>query len=289
LVNAGANVVGVDIQPPRAARPAMQWHSVRFEESAKFEGLLKRGDLLFHLISSTVPGSDHSPARDVSENLLPTLRLLDICLRNGVARVVFLSSGGTVYGPDVPLPTPEDAAQNPISWYGVQKLAVERYLSVYRRLHGLDSVALRVSNAYGPHQTNPKQGLVGSVIRHALEATPVDIFGDGEVIRDYVYVADVVEAILAAASLDDPSAPRVYNIGSGIGRSVNDVVRAVQAVSDKPIAINRLPHRAVDVAKSILDIARAEKYLAWRPRTAWEDAIALTYSWSKSEYARSAE
>lgn len=286
LVSAGADVVGVDFKPPKVELPVMQWHSIRFEEGAKLEGLLATGDLLFHLISTTVPGSNHRPARDVSENLLPTLRLLDICVRRGVERVVFLSSGGTVYGPDVPLPTPEDAALNPISWYGVQKLAIEKYLSVYRRLQCLDSFALRVSNAFGPHQTNPKQGLVGSVIRNALEGTPVDIYGGGEIVRDYVYIADVIDAILAAATIEDPLAPRVYNIGSGIGRSVNDVVRAVQAVNEKPIAINHLPNRAVDVAKSILDIGRAEKYLSWRPRTAWEDAIALTYAWSKSEYAR---
>lgn len=285
LAKAGANVIGVDFKRPHTKLPPMQWHSIPFEESDKLGALLKPGDCLFHLISSTVPGSTHSPDRDIMENLLPTLHLLDACLRATVERVVFLSSGGTVYGPDVPLPTPEDAAQNPISWYGVQKLSVEKYLAVYRRLRGLDSFTLRVSNPFGPHQTNPKQGLVGSVIRHALDGTPVDIFGDGEIIRDYVYVADVIDAIMAAATIDDPSAPRVYNIGSGIGRSVNEVVRAVRQVSEKPIEINRLPGRPVDVAKSILDITRAEKYLSWEPRTTWEDAIALSYAWAKSEYA----
>src|SRR6185437_2102911 len=110
----------------------------------------------------------------------------------------------------------------------IQKLTIEKYLGVYRRLHALDSIVLRVANPFGPHQTNPQQGLVASVIRHALAGTPVGIFGDGMVTRDYVYIGDVVEAVALAAVVEDASAPRTYNIGTGIGRTMLDVVNAVQ-------------------------------------------------------------
>ena len=283
LVGAGARVVGVDLKPATALLPAVEWHAVRLEASARLADLLEPNDILFHFASSTVPGSKHTPDADVADNLIPSLRLFEACVRAGVSRLVFLSSGGTVYGPDVEVPTPEDAPNDPISWYGVQKLSIEKYLAVYRRLHALDSIVLRIAKPFGPHQTNPKQGLVGSVVRHALAGTPVDIFGDGKATRDYIYVADVVSAILQAASLKSPSAPFLYNIGSGIGRSVNDVVAAVQSVCDVEIRINRLPGRPVDVPTSVLDISRAAEHLAWCPTTAWEDAIRSTYTWAKEQ------
>jgi UDP-glucose 4-epimerase len=283
LIGAHARVVGVDAKPADSLLPNVEWHKIRLQDTKELEALLEPNDIVFHFASSTVPGSTHAPDADVSENLIPSLRLFDACVRSKVSRVVFLSSGGTVYGSDVDVPTSEDAPQNPISWYGVQKLAIEKYLAVYRRLHGLDSIILRISNPFGPHQINPNQGLVGSVVRHALAGTPVEIFGDGGVTRDYIYVADVVSAILRAASLKSGSRFCLYNIGSGIGRSVNEVVAAVQSVCDIPIKINRLPARSVDVPKSILDIKRAAEYLAWRPETRWEDAIRLTYTWAKQQ------
>lgn len=283
LVGAGARVVGVDVKPAEALLPAVEWHAIRLESSAELAALLAPDDILFHFASSTVPGSKHTPDVDVTDNLLPSLRLFEACVRAGVSRLVFLSSGGTVYGPDVAVPTPEDAPLNPISWYGVQKLSIEKYLSVYRRLHALDSIILRIANPFGPHQTNPTQGLIGAVVRHALAGTPVVIFGDGRATRDYIYVADVVSAILQAASLKGGPGPYLYNVGSGIERSVNDVVAAVQSVCGVQIKLDRQPARAVDVPRSALDITRAAEHLAWRPTTRWEDAIRLTYTWAKEQ------
>lgn len=283
LIGAGARVVGVDVKLAAALLPAVEWHNIRLDDSTKLETLLEANDIVIHCISSTVPASMHTPDADVSENVIASLRLFDACVRVGVSRLVFLSSGGTVYGADVEVPTPEDAPQNPISWYGVQKLAIEKYLAVYRRLHALDSIILRISNPFGPHQNNLNQGLVGSVVRHALADTPVDIFGDGRVTRDYIYITDVVSAILLAASLKRGSGPYLYNVGSGIGRSVNEVVAAVQSVCDVQIKINRMPGRPVDVPTSVLDVRRAAEHLAWRPTTPWEDAIRLTFNWAREQ------
>lgn len=285
LVKADASVIGVDLRPPSPLLPPMEWHTVRLERGDELEGLLEPGDTVFHLASNTVPGSALNPYKDTSENVLPTLRLLESCVRKGVARIVFLSSGGTIYGPNVSVPISEEAAENPISWYGIQKLTIEKYLGVYRRLHALDSIILRVANPFGPHQRNPKQGLVASIIRHALAGTAVEIFGDGTVTRDYVYIDDVVDAILLAGAIEDRSAPRIYNIGSGVGRTALDVIGAVQAAHGQPIKINYLPSRAIDVPVNILDIARAAAHLRWRPRTAWEQAIRTTYAWARAAQA----
>ena len=279
----GARVVGLSRRFDKPAETT-EWHCGQLEATDVLESFLRRDDILFHLASSTIPGSHVTPEMDAAANVIPSLRLFEACLRQKVARIVFMSSGGTVYGPDVQLPTPEDAPTNPISWYGVQKLTIEKFLAVYHRLHALDFVALRVANPFGPHQVKAEQGLIGSVIRHALAETPVDVFGDGSVIRDYIYVADVVEAILRAAAVTESTAPRVYNVGTGVGRSVLDVIKAVQAVHGRPLQINRLPGRAVDVPVSILDITRAGKYLSWRPKTDYEEAIQLSYAWARQRY-----
>jgi UDP-glucose 4-epimerase len=282
LFRAGANVVRVDTRPPAADLPDIERHEIKLADTAAIEEIIKPKDVLFHLVSTTVPGSAKTAEQDVTENVLPTLRLLDICSRSDVGRIVFASSGGTVYGSEAPVPTPEDAPANPISSYGAQKLAIEKYLSVYRKLHRLDSFVLRISNPFGPYQTHPGQGLIASVIRHALAETAVNVFGDGLAMRDYVYIDDVVEAMMLAAAVDGAEAPRTYNIGTGIGRSINDVIQAVEAVHRTPIRVNQVPARAVDVPVSILDISRAAEFLRWRPVTDWEVAIKLSYAWAKA-------
>jgi UDP-glucose 4-epimerase len=281
LQTVGARVIGLSRRLDKPA-DSVEWHCVDLEASDVLERILQRDDILFQLASSTIPGSHVTPEVDATANVIPALRLFDACVRKKVAKIIFLSSGGTVYGPGVQLPTPEDAPTNPISWYGVQKLTIEKFLGVYQRLHALDFAVLRVANPFGPHQVKTEQGLIASAIRHAHAETPIDVFGDGSVIRDYIYVADVVEAVLRAAAVTAESpAPRVYNVGTGIGRSVLDVIEAVQALHGRPLRINRLPGRAVDVPVSILDITRAGKYLSWRPQTDWEEAIQLSYAWAQ--------
>jgi UDP-glucose 4-epimerase len=284
----GARIVGLG-RGLNTPSKSIEWHCVGLEATDSLEELLQQDDIVFHLASSTTPGSQVTPDIDIATNVTPAVRLFEACSRKRVARVVFLSSGGTVYGPNVQLPTPEDAPTNPISWYGVQKLTIEKYLAVYHRLHALDFVALRVANPFGPHQVKTQQGLVASVIRHALTDRPVQIFGDGLVTRDYIYVADVVEAILHAAVIDEPEAPRIYNVGTGVGRSVLDVIKTVEAVHGRSLKVTRLPSRPIDVPASTLDISRARKHLGWSPKTDWEQAIRFSYAWAQGQGAKFAE
>lgn len=281
LVAEGAEVI---IVSPRvisedAIRGAV-WVRAILEETDKVGLHIRQGDHVFHLVSTTVPAtSNENILADVATNLLPTLKLLDVLRHKQIAKLVFLSSGGTVYGKNVPIPTPEEATNEPLCAYGIHKLTIEKYLALYKHLHGLDSVSLRVANPFGPYQIGAAQGVVAAIIRNAILNQPITIWGDGSVVRDYIYVADLVDAIIRSALLDNANIPSLYNIGSGMGRSIKDILYTVQAIHEKPLEVIYDKGRAADVPVSILDITRARDYLNWKPQKHWEDAVAETYNW----------
>jgi UDP-glucose 4-epimerase len=289
LIALGSEVVLISpaLLDPQAVRGA-QWIRATLDETHRFEQAIRPGDLVFHLVSTTVPASSNAdPCADIADNLLPTLKLLDTLRGREVRKLVFLSSGGTVYGRNVPTPTSEEAANDPLCSYGIQKLAIEKYLALYRHLHGVESVTLRVSNPFGPYQLGGSQGVIGTFMRKALLGEPISIWGDGSVVRDYIFIADLVDAILRAALVSDREAPCLYNVGSGEGRSLRDIVAAVERVHGRPLAVRYEPSRSSDVPLSILDISRAQRHLGWKPGTAWNDALEKTYSWLLQRNGRS--
>src|SRR5919106_1741365 len=208
---------------------------------------LRGTEIVFHLVSTTLPKtSNDNPVYDVETNVLGSLRLLALCRDHGVRKVVFISSGGTVYGVPASLPVAEDHATQPISSYGIHKLAVEKYLHLAHRLHGLDYCILRPGNLYGPRQRlDIAQGAVAVFLDRALRARPIQIWGDGSVVRDYVYVGDAVDAILKAARFQGE--PRVFNIGSGIGVSLNQLVAEIGKLLGAAVKVDYADARAVDV------------------------------------------
>lgn len=239
-------------------------------------------DTVIHLAGTSTPGTaDRRIADDAEVNVIDTLKLLDQCAELGVQRVLFISSGGTVYGVPQQLPTPELAATDPITAYGVAKLAIEKYLKVYRQQRGLDYRILRVANPFGPYQTTRKaQGVVAAVIAGVLHDTPLQIWGDGRVVRDYVYVGDVVDAIVR--TLGHQGESRVFNVGSGKGHDLLEVVRAVELLAHKTLRLEFLPARPVDVPVSILDPALAARELGWRCTTTFESGLAQTLQWARN-------
>lgn len=282
LLSLGAEVVLVSpaLVDPEPVREAT-WIRAMLHETETYGNEIRPGDFVFHLVSTTAPASSNlDPAADVAQNVLPTLKLLDHVRDRGVRKLVFLSSGGTVYGPAVATPTTEAQPNDPVCSYGIHKLAIEKYLALYRHLHGLEAVSLRVSNPFGPYQLGGAQGLIATVIRKALRRETITIWGDGSVIRDYIYVEDLVAAILRA-SLTDRKAPTLFNVGSGQGRSIREILDAVQRLHDEPLDIVFEPARATDVPVSVLDISRARQYMHWEPTTGWEPALEKTYQWSR--------
>ncbi len=240
---------------------------------------LRGADTVFHLVSTTIPASSNrNPVYDVETNLVASVRMLDLAVEAGVSRVVFVSSGGTVYGPPQALPVAEDHPTDPRVSYGVVKLAVEKYLRVYRELHGLSYRILRLANPYGPRQDPAgAQGAASVFLGRVHRGLPVEIWGDGSVVRDYLYVADAVAGVLAAAGTAGPAG--LYNIGSGKGVSLRRLVELIGEVSGRPVRVAHLDPRPFDVPENVLDISRARRELGWAPRIPLREGLARTWAW----------
>lgn len=221
--------------------------------------MLSEVDTVYHLISTTCPtNSNQDVAAEMEENLVATIRLLDACVQDGVKKVVFLSSGGTVYGKEHTGICREEEEAFPITSYGVQKLAVEKILYLYREMHGLDYRIVRLSNPYGPHQKpNGVQGVVTTFTWRALCDQTIEVYGDGSVVRDYIYIDDAVEGILKIAEGDGRH--RLYNLGCGEGHTVLDVIDAITEVLGKAPKVVFRPGRPVDVPVNVLDVSRFEQ------------------------------
>ena len=234
-------------------------------------------EVVYHCVSTTLPKtSNDDPIYDVRSNLVDTIQLLEACVAAKVRKIIFASSGGTVYGVPETVPIGEDHPTNPISSYGVVKLAIEKYLGLFHYLYGLDYAVLRISNPYGPYQ-DPKgqQGAIAVFLHHVYAGRPISIWGDGGVVRDYLYISDLMDALERAAEAE----PQVLNIGSGRGTSLNELVRLMAEVVGEQPAVEYLPARALDVPVSVLDIGRARAELGWSPKTELAEGIARTWDW----------
>ena len=266
---------------PEAMR-GCDWISGDFTDPTSLPAAITGCDVVFHLVNASTPASaNFDKVADLKANVVSTLRLLDACREAGVGRVVFVSSGGTIYGIPDQVPTPETAPTNPITGYGISKLAIEKYLGLYEHLYGLEYRVLRVANPFGPFQMALKsQGVIAAFIRRALAGKPIEVWGDGSVTRDYIYIDDVIEALILAATHNGSG--RIFNIGSGEGRSLNDIVENITKLVPAEIIVDRRPGRLVDVPLSILDSTFAAKELNWRPRTLFEEGLGYTISWMKS-------
>lgn len=238
-------------------------------------------DVVYHLVSTTLPrSSNDDPGYDVESNLVRTLRMLDMLVDAGCRRVVFVSSGGTVYGPPVRTPIRETDPTEPVCSYGIVKLAIEKYLELYRVLRGLEYRVLRVSNPYGERQ-NPagSQGAVTVFLDKARRGETIDIWGDGSVVRDYLHVGDVAQALVLAGTHGGRGGHRVFNIGSGRGCSLNDLLTRMERVLKRPVERRYSPGRPFDVPVSVLDISRAIDELGWEPTVTLDDGLQRTLSW----------
>lgn len=272
----------------RYAAPFLGAFGVKAFQGDIFEKMLVKeavsgADVVIHMACTVIPKtSNDDPHFDVVSNVGGAIRLLDAAVANKVKRFVFLSSGGTIYGPPRSVPIPEDHPTDPDCSYGITKLAVEKYLHLYNKLHGLSTCALRFANPYGEHQRYVSaQGAIPVFCYRALKGEPIDIWGDGSVRRDFIYVGDAIEAIVAALHM--PEATGAINIGCGKSASINEVLEIIEAAIGRPVRRNYLPGRDFDVPNNVLDITRARNLLGWEPVVGLEEGIGRTLEWIGDE------
>lgn len=244
---------------------------------------IEGSDAVIHLVSTTLPkSSNDDPAYDVSTNVIATLSLLDAMVAQGIKRIIYISSGGTVYGAPQYVPIDEKHPTDPEVSYGITKLTIEKYLQLYQRLHGIRATILRVANPYGQRQrVETAQGAVGVFLHRVLSGQAIDIWGDGSVMRDFIYVGDVADAFARATAYQGPVT--VFNIGSGVGTSLNELVRDIGAVLGTVPECRYLPGRAIDVPVSVLDCSLAERELGWAPKVALPEGLQRTVAWLRAQ------
>lgn len=234
------------------------------------EGSLAGCQAVVHLACSTTPGSSARNPLLEGENLAVTLRLLACLDARRDVHLVFISSGGSIYGNPAGLPVPEAAPPQPLSWHAAGKAAVEALLAGYR---AGPLTILRVANAYGPAQpTKTGFGFIRALLDSAREGRPLEIWGDGGTVRDFVHVEDVGRAILAALVRPDRSG--CYNVGSGVGHSLNQVVALARKVTGCSIETRHRLGRQTDVSAVVLDIGLARRELGWQPIIPLAEGIA---------------
>jgi UDP-glucose 4-epimerase len=265
------------------ANTGVEWCDGDFTAASDMARAVDGIHTCFHLISTTLPKSSNAdPVFDVESNVAATVRFLEQAVRAGVKKVVFASSGGTVYGTPRAVPIDEEHPTNPISSYGITKLAVEKYLHLFQVLHGLSYAVLRPSNPFGERQRpQASQGAVAVFMGKVLRGEPVEIWGDGSVVRDYLYIGDLAAAFLAAAAYE--GAARVFNIGSGRGHSLNEILDGIEQVTGRKAERRYLEARAFDVPTNVLSIARAKTHLKWAPTTSLLDGLERTARWMRAQ------
>ena len=277
MADAGHHVVGVDVVAPREAEGA-EWMIADVLAHGVPSEALAGADVLVNLVWRNDPGRGNADMEhDVTTNVACAVRVFEQAARGGVGRIVYASSGGTIYG-RAAVPTAEDLPIAPIGGYGAGKAAGELYLNAIHHAYGVQTCALRVANPYGPGQYPDRgQGFIATAIARTLRREPIQIFGSMAISRDYVFVDDVAHAFALACA--DDGAQRTLNVGSGEDRPLGELVDRIFAAVGHDVPLEHTPGRPMDVPRMALDISRIEATLGWRPATGIDEGLAQTVSW----------
>ena len=280
LINEGHNVSVIDKNSVDCDSRTNKIQMIRgdFCDVNLLQNCLDGVDVVYHLAWTTIPKtSNENPTVDISSNLIGTVRLLETSLHSGVKRVIFISSGGTIYGPSCSFPISEDDMTNPICSYGITKLAVEKYLRLFQYISNLDYVVFRTSNAYGLRQ-NPQRGVgfIVAALDSIINQKPLYVWGDGTIIRDYIYIDDIIQALTIAANVDFSGG--IYHLSSGVGLSINEVIEIISKVTGTRPDVRYTYGRDCDVSKVVLDNTKLRK-AGWTSRFSISEGIYKTWRW----------
>ena len=234
-----------------------------------------------HLASASVPSTSNiDTVSDVNKNLIPTLNILNLSIKLCIKRIIFLSSGGAVYGNPLTKSINEEHPLNPISSYGIVKATVEMYLTLYQRIYGLKPLILRPSNPYGPRQGHYiAQGVISTFLRRVQKHESLTVYGDGNSTKDYIYINDLIHLIYELSIRDSVG---VFNLGSGIQTSINQIVDQIKKITGCAPEINYVDKQIYDVDHFVLDISKTMNLLGTYPFTFLEEGIAMTWAWLNS-------
>lgn len=260
---------------------SVEWIEGDFLSGVDVSEAIDGTDVILHLVSTTLPkNSNEDPIFDVQTNLVVSLQILAEMVKKNVKKIIFISSGGTVYGAPIYCPIDEQHPTNPIVSYGITKLAIEKYLSLYQHLYGIQTITLRVANPFGERQRiETAQGAVGVFLSKAIRNEPVNIWGDGSIVRDFIYVSDVADAFSNA--LTYAGEKNIFNISSGKGTSINELLNLIEEILGQKIQRNYLPARPYDIPLSILDNSLAIKELNWLARVGLREGLIKSVLWMK--------
>lgn len=268
----------------RPSRPSAEFHSGDLSDlGGRLGSLLDNVSTVYHLAWTTKPqAANDAPYADVQSNVVSGLLLLDAIVRRASPpRLVFLSTGGAIYGRTDVERIGEDHPTVPLNAYGVSKLTFEHYLRLYHYLHDLDYIAFRPSNPYGEHQ-DPRgaQGAVAVFLGRLAKGEPITVWGDGSVVRDYLHIDDLTDALVRAVgyapSADDP---RVFNVGSGGGESLLELIAAMERVTGRRGVVDFTEARKADAPRVVLDIGRIKAMMGWAPTISLDEGLARTWRW----------
>jgi UDP-glucose 4-epimerase len=235
-------------------------------------------DYVFHFVSTTTPATaENDPTLDVRTNISSSIELFESCVAAGVRKVIFASTGGAIYGDHGGIKLTEEMVPLPVSPYAIGKLAIEGYLRYFGAKHGLDSVSFRISNPYGPRQrSNKKQGVIPIFLHRIAAGQPITVFGDGQMIRDYLYVTDAVRMI--AGTVGQHTSHSLYNIGSGEGATLNEVLTVIERVTGVAPLIESRPTPSTFIDRVVLDTDRFTTEFGYDRFVTLEDGIAATWA-----------
>ena len=253
-----------------------------FSDETYLDQLFSENEISFviHSLSSTIPATSANARFDVESNLISTLKLLDVMNKHDVKDIVYISSGGAIYGDVLQKVHNEEDAVYPKSSYGVVKLAIEKYLLSYSELYGFRTLILRLSNPFGKYHYNDRQGVINIAIRKSLKKEPLEIWGDGEGVKDYIYIEDFCAALFAL--IKDGIESTVYNVGGSLPLSVNDIVERISEI-DPEFKAEHVKASALDVQSFELDITKLRQKIGKLPFRRFGDSLRETYEWQREE------
>ncbi len=274
LLEYGHKIFIFDTKKPNNSHKNINYFIGDFENIENYKNIFNDVDIVYHLISTTTPNYNKLTIEyDIRTNLISTIKLLNICVEKGIKKIIFTSSGGSVYGEGNKKHKEKDLTK-PFYPYAINKLAIENYLSCFYKFENLDYTILRIANPYGANHVSKKQGIINVFLDKIKNQENIEIWGDGSIERDYIHIDDVVNALILSIQ---PTEEKIFNISSGKSTSINKLINIIQSITNTKSNITYLPKREFDIQKNVLNNSLAKKYLKWEPKISLKEGIKLLY------------